>query len=778
MAGNGKSRQRVEPSFGDFHESGDDLRLDDSDRITGNKGRTKKAAAFDDAPAPKRQRSKKASQPKRQARSTGGGFTSFIRAFTYWCIVLSIWGGIAVVGIVAYYAARMPSASTWSIPERPPNLKIVAVDGSVLANRGTTGGEALALEDMSPYLPQAVMAIEDRRFYSHFGIDPLGLARAIVTNIVSGRTVQGGSTLTQQLAKNLFLSPDRTLERKIQEVLLSFWLEQKYTKDQIMAMYLNRVYFGSNAYGVEAASRRYFNKSARDVNLGEAALLAGLLKAPSRLSPARDPQAAEERAQVVLQSMQDVGFITEDEIKTAMSQPPTKAKRFWSGAEHYAADMVLEEVRMLVGDVKQDLVVDTTVDLDLEKEAEKALSGVLKGEGKKLGASQAALASIDGTGAIRAIVGGADYSQSQFNRASKAKRQPGSAFKPFVYIAALENGLTPNSVRNDEPVKIGKWTPENYDQKYRGEVTLATALANSLNTIAAQLVMEVGPDRVTQVAHRMGIESDLQANASIALGTSEVSLLELTSAYAPMMNGGFKATPHIVKRITDSDGKVLYENKYDNPPRVLSEAIAATMNSMLTGVINEGTGKAAKLKGWQAAGKSGTTQSFRDALFVGYTSTLTTGVWFGNDDGTSMKKVTGGGLPAKAWKDFMTAAHSGLTPSPLFGLGTYGSPETGQPMADAPTALPKSLSDLISNALGGNEAPVPPNYPAAPVGRDQTASTPQYPPLDAPSQQFPQQRQQQYDGGPVPPADIGGGGSQPRQPAPKQTTLFDILMGN
>jgi penicillin-binding protein 1A len=775
MAGNGKSRQRVEPSFGDFHESGDDLRLDETDRITGTRGARKKADASEAPKQQKRARTSKAASRRDRKGDRAGGITGFVRALFYWCIVLGIWGGIAVTGIVVYYAARMPSASTWSIPERPPNLKIVAVDGSVLANRGTTGGEALSLEDMSPYLPQAVIAIEDRRFYSHFGIDPLGLARAIVTNVVSGRTVQGGSTLTQQLAKNLFLSPDRTIERKIQEVLLSFWLEQKYTKDQILAMYLNRVYFGSNAYGVEAASQRYFNKSARDVNLGEAALLAGLLKAPSRLSPARDPQAAEERAQVVLQSMQDVGFINEDEIKTAMSQPPTKAKRFWSGAEHYAADMVLDEVRGLIGEVKQDLVVDTTIDLDLEKEAEKALSSVLKSEGKKLGASQAALASIDGTGAIRAIVGGADYTESQFNRASKAKRQPGSAFKPFVYIAALENGLTPNSVRNDAPVKIGKWTPENYDQKYRGEVTLATALANSLNTIAAQLVVEVGPERVAQVAHRMGIESDLQANASIALGTSEVSLLELTSAYAPMMNGGFKATPHIVKRITDPDGKVLYENKYDNPPRVLSEGIAATMNSMLTGVINEGTGKAARLKGWQAAGKSGTTQSFRDALFVGYTSTLTTGVWFGNDDGTSMKKVTGGGLPAKAWKEFMTAAHSGLTPSPLFGLGEYGAPETAQPATEVPTALPQSLSDLISSALGESKAPLPTDYPPAPVSRDQTASTPAYPPADVPVQQFPQQ---QYGGGPVPPADVGGGGAEPRRPAQKQTTLFDVLMGN
>ncbi|HEX7726606.1 MAG TPA: transglycosylase domain-containing protein, partial [Rhizomicrobium sp.] len=428
MAGKGKSRERVEPSFGDFHESGDDLRLDASERISGT---TKQQAG---KPKPTSGRTKSTKKEKR-TRSSGRGATGFIRSLVYWCIVLGIWGGIGVAGLVLYYGARMPSASSWSIPERPPNVKIVSVNGSVLANRGTTGGEALALEDMSPYIPQAVMAIEDRRFYSHFGVDPLGLGRAIVTNVLTGRTVQGGSTLTQQLAKNLFLSPDRTLERKVQEVLLSFWLEHKFTKDQILAMYLNRVYFGSNAYGVEAASRRYFNKSARDVNLGEAAMLAGLLKAPSRLSPARDPQAAEERAQVVLQSMRDVGFITDDEIKTAMSQPPTKAKRFWSGAEHYAADMVLEEVRNLVGEVKQDIVVDTTIDPNLERDAEKALTHVLQGDGKKQGASQAALVSIDGTGAIRAVVGGADYAESQFNRAAKAKRQPGSAFKPFVYVA-------------------------------------------------------------------------------------------------------------------------------------------------------------------------------------------------------------------------------------------------------------------------------------------------------------------------------------------------------
>ncbi len=420
----------------------------------------------------------------------------------------------------------------WTIPNRPPNLKITALDGTLIANRGTTGGEAIALEEMSPFLPQAVMAIEDRRFYSHFGVDPLGLARAFVNNLL-GESIQGGSTITQQLAKNLFLSPDRTFERKIQEVLLSFWLEHKFTKDQILAMYLNRMFFGSNAYGVEAASQRYFKKSARDVNLAEAATLAGLLKAPTRLSPARDPQAAEARAQVVLGAMREEGYITEEEVKTAMSQPPTKARSYWSGAEHYAADMVMDEVKSLIGDVKSDVTVQTTLDRRLEKDAEKALTDVLSKEGGKLNASQAALVSIDATGAIRAVVGGRDYAQSQFNRAFKAKRQPGSAFKPFVYAAAVEAGFRPDTVLMDRPVKIGNWTPENYENKYQGPVPMAKALAESLNTVAAQLVMQVGPKTVISMAHRLGIESDMQANASIALGTSEVTLVELTAAYAP-----------------------------------------------------------------------------------------------------------------------------------------------------------------------------------------------------------------------------------------------------
>ncbi|OWW04987.1 penicillin-binding protein [Rhizobium sp. R72] len=781
MAGRGKSRDRIEPSFSgrDDRDDDDDFSLDADDRVV--RGRSTRRAA----PKPSRAR-----QPERRKRDRrdreGGGLFGFIRRIVYWCIVFGIWAGIGVAGLVIYYGSRMPSASTWAIPERPPNVKITAVDGSVIANRGTTGGEALALEDMSPYIPEAIVAIEDRRFYSHFGVDPLGLARAFVTNLTTGHMVQGGSTLTQQLAKNLFLSPDRTLERKVQEVLLALWLEQKYTKDQILAMYLNRVFFGSNAYGVEAASRRYFNKSARDVNLGEAALLAGLVKAPSRLSPARDPEAANARAQVVLQTMREQGYITDDEVKTAMSQTPAKAKRYWSGAGHYVADMVMDQLPALIGDVKEDIVVDTTIDKTLEKRAEQSLNDVLGKDGAKLDASQAALVSLDGTGAIRALVGGRDYADSQFNRAVTAKRQPGSSFKPFVYAAALEKGLTPFSVFNDAPIRIGDWTPENYEKKYNGEVTLATALAKSLNTVAAQLVMYDGPDQVIKLAHRLGIESELQPNASIALGTSEVSLMELTGAYAAFMNGGYKATPHVIRRVTTADGsKVLYENTYDNPPRVLSEAIAANMNTMMMGVINQGTGKSAKLSGWQAAGKTGTTQNSRDALFVGFTSNLTTGVWFGNDDGKPMRKVTGGGLPAKAWQEFMVAAHKGLSPAPLFGNGQFmadpaANPGVGdQPMASVepgaapPLEEPTTIGSILSGVFGG--------------GADVRERNPQA--TDRPRRQ----PMAPANGGPVPPADIaqdgddgygdalppGDIGEPEPSPAgkPRRTTLLDLIMG-
>ncbi|CDX63083.1 Penicillin-binding protein, 1A family [Mesorhizobium plurifarium] len=744
---------RIEPSFegSPRAKSSEGFSVSEEDRVV---PRTRKSAA--------KGRSAKAKSRGRGRDRNRRGLLGIAMRLVYWCFVLCIWGGIAAAGIIVYYGAKMPAATTWSVPDRAPNIKIVSVDGQLIANRGASGGEAVGLHEMSPYIPEAVVAIEDRRFYSHFGIDPIGLSRAMVTNLIGGHFSQGGSTLTQQLAKNLFLTPDRTLERKVQEVLLALWLEHKHTKDQILEMYLNRVYFGSGAYGVEAASRRYFGKSARDVSLSEAALLAGLLKAPSKLSPARDPKAAEERAQLVLAAMRETGKISDKEYKTALSAPATRAPSYWTGSENYVADTVMDELPDLIGDVRGDIVINTTVDLNLQKLAEQSIRRLIDESGKKLNVTQGALVSIDDSGAVRAMVGGYDYSTSQFDRASEARRQPGSAFKPFVYMAALEAGRTPDSIRNDAPIKIGKWTPDNYGGKYYGKVTLATALAKSLNSVAAQLTMEVGPDAVVEAAHRMGIQSDLQANTSIALGTSEVTPLELTAAYVPFANGGYKPDIHFIQRITTANGKVLYEGSTGSAPRVIKADIVGMMNSMMTGTVEVGTARKAAFN-WPSAGKTGTSQNSRDAWFVGYTANLTTGVWFGNDDGSPMKKVTGGALPAQAWHEFMVAAHEGVPVRPL--PGTWKSTPS---------------DTIVPDEIPSADASQPPPAPLAAVG--QPAPTAQAP---APARQVRPAQTVDADGfdmpsdngstasikHPVPPGDVGGPTKKHR------TSILDILGG-
>ena len=583
-----------------------------------------------------------------------------------WCFILAIWGAIAVAAYVGYVALKMPQASTWNIPQRPPNVRIIDRNGFLIANRGTTGGEALSLKEMSPWIPKAVVAIEDRRFYDHYGVDPIGIARAMVTNIIHSRSKQGGSTLTQQLAKNLFLSPDRTLERKVQEALLALWLEHKYTKDQILEIYLNRVYLGSGAYGVEAASRRYFGKSAKDIDLMEAATLAGLLKAPSRLSPARDPKAANDRAKLVLAAMKEEGMVSDAQVAMAEAEPMARAQSYWTGSENYVADQVVQQLPFLIGETDKDIVVETTLDMTLERAAEEAIRTQISENGDKRNVSQGALVSIDKSGAIRAMVGGVDYAQSQFNRATDAKRQPGSTFKPFVYLAALEAGRTPNTIRNDAPVRIGNWTPKNYGGKYMGEVTLTTALSHSLNSVAAQLIMEVGTDKVIEVAHRLGIHSALSDNASIALGTSEVSLLELTGAFVPFANGGYKPQLRLISKVEDTNGKTIYDFGEITANRVVQSDIVGMMNAMLEQTVENGTARKAAIDR-PAAGKTGTSQDFRDAWFIGYTTDYVTGIWFGNDDGHPMKTISGGSLPVRAWKSYMTVAEKSLPVLPLPG---------------------------------------------------------------------------------------------------------------
>ncbi|KAA6205464.1 MAG: penicillin-binding protein [Candidatus Tokpelaia sp.] len=572
----------------------------------------------------------------------------------YWSAVSGLWGLIILSFYIAYVLLTMPQFSTWKIPVRPPNIRIVDRNGALIANRGLTGGEAIALADMSPWLPKAVIAIEDRRFYRHSGLDPMGIGRALSRNFI-GSARQGGSTLTQQLAKNLFLSSDRTFDRKSREAILALWLEYKFSKRQILEMYLNRVYLGSGAYGAEAAARRYFNKSARHLTLMEAATLAGLLKAPSRLSPARDAEAAYARAKLVLAAMREEDMIDEAHYKAALKEPVPQAASYWSGSENFVADYVVNQIPFLIGRVDEDIIVETGLDMRLQKAAEKLLRREIRQNGKSRNISQGALVSIDTKGVICALIGGVDYAASQYNRAVDAKRQPGSAFKPFVYLAALEQGKTPNSTRNDAPVTIGNWTPRNAGGKYMGDVTLTTALSHSLNSVAAQLAMEVGTANIINTAHRLGIRSGIDNHVSIALGTAEVSLLELTGAYLPFATGGTKPQIHLIRHIADTKGRTLYNIGKIEAPRLVSPQIVGMMNAMLQQTILNGTAAQARL-GRPAAGKTGTSQNFRDAWFIGYTADYVTGVWFGNDNGESMRRVSGGSLPVALWKNYMLEA--------------------------------------------------------------------------------------------------------------------------
>ena len=480
------------------------------------------------------------------------------RWLAYWGAVAGIWLTVILAGAVLTYISTKP------VPElgpdrRSPKLTIKGADGSVLSQRGLRRGY-VHLKELPPYLRDAVIATEDRRFHYHFGVDPIGLARAMAANVRAGAIVQGGSTITQQLAKNLYLSSERTVARKLQEVVLAIWLEVRFSKDEILELYLNRVYFGAGAYGVEAAAQRYFGKPARHVSLAEAALLAGLLKAPSRYAPTRSPGRAEARAAQVVANMVDSGLLDPASAVGALGTPAdVQATQAVTGHE-YAIDWVMEALPGLVGDQDANLVVETTIDPRLQRIAQLQVHSVMQAHGaaKK---SEAAALIMDPRGRIKAVVGGRSYRKSQFNRAIKASRQPGSAFKPFIWLAALENGYGPNSVLVDSPVSINGWRPRNYSGRHRGPVTLRQGLAHSINSVAVRLASDVGPARLLATAHRLGIESPLHDNPSIALGTGEVTLLELTSSYAPFASGGWAARPHIVTQIATANGRVLYRRR-------------------------------------------------------------------------------------------------------------------------------------------------------------------------------------------------------------------------
>jgi penicillin-binding protein 1A len=621
---------------------------------------------------------------------------SLPRRLVYWGAVVCIWGLILAGGAIALVASTLPPIQSLAIPKRPPSIEIDGLDGKPLAVRGEMGGAAVALKDLPPYLPRAFIAIEDRRFYHHYGVDPIGLTRAVIADVLHRGVAQGGSTITQQLAKNLFLTQQRTLWRKMQELVLALWIERKFSKNEILELYLNRVYFGSGAYGVEAAAQRYFGKPAREVKLAEAAMLAGLVKSPSRLAPSRNPDGAERRAQMVLAAMAEADFITETMAKSAMAQPAHAVKPVGAGTVGYVADWIMDVLDDLVGQVDDDLKVETTIDPALQAAAEKALVDELAQKGQKFDVEQGALVAMTPEGAVRAMVGGKNYAESQFNRAVAAKRQPGSAFKPFVYLTALEHGLTPDSVREDKPIALKGWKPENYARQYLGPVTLTQALSQSLNTVSVRLTLEFGPAAVAKTAYRLGIASKLEPNPSLALGTSEVSLIELVSAYAPFANGGSAIAAHVVERVRTAAGKTLYTRVAPNFGRVVDARHVGMMNAMMHETLVSGTAHSAQLAGWPAAGKTGTSQEFRDAWFIGYTGHLVTGIWLGNDDSSPTRKATGGGLPVEIWSRFMKPAHQGVPVAALPELDTGGF----------------SIATILSQ--GG--APVPPAPVGAPSG--------------------------------------------------------------
>jgi len=576
--------------------------------------------------------------------------------------------GAVGAGVLGFFALGLPAVDE-ALLTRRPNIKVVDSGAWEIASFGDIYGPAIDLRKLPPHVPGAVIAVEDRRFYDHAGVDPRALARAVWVNLQAGAVEQGGSTITQQVAKNLFLTPDRTLPRKIKEALLAIKLEQRFSKDEILALYLNRVYFGAGTYGLEAAAQRYFGRPAKDLTVYQAAMLAGLLKAPSRYNPVRDPDLAKTRAEVVLSTMVDTGLLTPDQGAAALKNASRTLKGVINPTVYgrYFADWVVGQAEGYVGTVDRDLVIHTTLDGRLQSRAEKILETHLEKSGAKLKVEQGAVVVLRTDGAVRAMVGGKDYDDSQFNRATQALRQPGSAFKPFVYVAALEAGYRADDMVTDAPIKIGKWRPQNFTNTYEGPVTVERALFKSLNTAAVRLAQFVGPKAIVDTARRLGISGNLKPELSLALGSNEVTLLELAGAYAPFANGGFGVTPYAITMITDGDGKIIYKRGGGGFGRVMEPGTVATMNHMMGQVLTQGTGTAAAF-GFPAAGKTGTSSDFRDAWMMGFTTEYVAGVWVGNDAGGGMKGVTGGGLPAQIWREVMTEAHAGRRPRDLPGL--------------------------------------------------------------------------------------------------------------
>jgi penicillin-binding protein 1A len=578
--------------------------------------------------------------------------------FKLWLFKVAVFAavGLAVVGygLYKYYSYDLEDVAKIYEISKKPAITVLDKEGNILANYGDVYGRDLKYKEIPLYVKQAVLAIEDRRFFSHFGIDVLGVLRAIYVNKREGKVVQGGSTITQQLAKIAFLTPERTLKRKVQEVIIALRLEERYSKEEILRIYLNRVYLGKGNFGIDAAARYYFGKKPENLSLFESAILAGMLKAPSKYAPSVNRELAVKRARQVLVAMEEEGFITKQQLKLA--KPPEVVERgLGRGAirNPYFTDYVLEAASDFIKNTDEDIRIYTTLDIKLQQTLDDAIAGKMKTAAKDFYAKEAAGVVMSPGGEIKAMTGGVDYSKSQFNRAYLAKRQPGSAFKLFVYLAALENGYGTRSIVEDAEIQVSKWRPRNYTRDHKGEVSLEEAFANSLNTVTVRVAETIGRGKVIEMAKRLGINDKMQNLPSISLGTETTSLLTLTSAYAAIANHGYKVEPYGVLKIETKTGKILYKRQEHSSIRVLNSAVVVDMKRMLRAVISYGTGKSAMIPGADLYGKTGTTQDYRDAWFMGFSSELVVGIWAGNDNNKPMRRVTGGGLPALVWKDFM-----------------------------------------------------------------------------------------------------------------------------
>lgn len=657
----------------------------------------------------------------RRAASAYAAFTERfnLTGVSRWAVWMASEGfTLGVAGAVAMLALAMPAfretSDDWL---KRTELAVTFLDryGNTLGERGVKQNDTVPLEDIPDQLIKATLATEDRRFYEHWGIDVAGTMRAFVSNARAGGVVQGGSSLSQQLAKNLFLSNERTLERKIKEAFLAIWLEARLTKSQILKLYLDRAYLGGGAYGVDAAARYYFGKSVREVNLAEAAMLAGLFKAPSKYAPHINLPAARARASTVLDNLVEAGFMTEGQVFGARRNPATPVDRRDDEVPDFYLDYAFGEVKKLVEQlppsvVERNFIVRTGLDPNIQKVADAALESSLAEFGRDYKVKQGGIVVMEPNGTVRAMVGGSDYGESQFNRATDALRQPGSSFKPFVYTVALMNGMKPSTMVQDAPICLGNWCPQNYGRSYMGSITLKTALQHSLNTVAVRLAERFGRKKIVDLAHQMGLRTQLPISAPLPLGAAEVTLFDMTTAYAVFANAGRSVYPHAVVEMRIGNGEVAWRFDRDapKPVQIIPTQQLNDINDMLNNVVENGTGRRARLVNSKVAGKTGTTNAYRDAWFMGFTGNYVAGVWFGNDDYAMMNKMTGGTLPAMTWQKVMAYAHQGIEIKPIPGVTTpIPKLDEPPPLLNVPgladSERPVTLSPRSAERLAGLE---------------------------------------------------------------------------